>query len=176
MGRGMASLSIDVGMISSILSTVPHRTYCTIVGGVQGCCRLGHICNQVTNECTVAGQQRCPNENFCCGEHPLKSPFLINADGALNQTQATGDTCSRDANNNPRCSSGGTPTLPTPTSQTSLSSSKPGQSGTPATAVSTSTGTSLPTLCRLKATGSRGLLRRRRQPGVHPAAKRRSWF
>ena len=77
MALGTASAPIDLGTITSILSTALHRTYCTTIGGVQGCCMLGHICNQVTNQCTVAGQQKCPNENFCCGEHAFKSPLTL---------------------------------------------------------------------------------------------------
>ncbi|KAF9783293.1 hypothetical protein BJ322DRAFT_144354 [Thelephora terrestris] len=48
-------------------------TYCTTVGGVQGCCLLGHICSQITSQCTVASQQRCPNDNFCCRKHTITS-------------------------------------------------------------------------------------------------------
>ena len=75
-------LPIGVCMMSSMLPTAPHRAYCTTVGGVQGCCKLGHICNRILEECTIGGQQRCPNENFCCGEHALESqlPLSIDAD------------------------------------------------------------------------------------------------
>lgn len=73
--QGMGSLTTSAGMTSLTM----NRTYCTTVGGVQGCCKLGHVCNLVTNQCTVADQQRCPNENFCCRKHPLDShlPFLF---------------------------------------------------------------------------------------------------
>ena len=80
MALGTTSSSVDIGTIQ--FSILPHRTYCTTIGGVQGCCKVGHICNQLANECTIEGQQRCPNENFCCGESTLKSlshvpPFSV---------------------------------------------------------------------------------------------------
>ena len=73
----------DTGMMSSMFPTVSNRTYCTTVGGVQGCCKLNHICNQLSNECTVAGQVRCPNENYCCGMHAFL--LSIDSDGVSDQ-------------------------------------------------------------------------------------------
>ena len=108
-------LPIDVGMMSSILPTVLHRAYCTTVGGVQGCCKLGHVCNQILDQCTANGQKKCPNDNFCCGEHSPKplpsfpsSPMLTRP----KSTQAAGATCYRDVDNYPRCTSRGTSTMP----------------------------------------------------------------
>jgi len=133
-------------------------TYCTTIGGVQGCCKLGHICNQITDQCTVTGQQRCPNDNFCC---------------------PAGDTCYRDANNNPRCSSvalssSSSVSLSTLTSTVSSVSSKPSHSGTVPTPVSDNR--SLQTLCQLKSTNPQGFLSRRRRAPAHPGPKRRGWF
>ena len=98
----------DVGVRTSLtLPTVLPRAYCTTVGGVEGCCKVGHTCTRLLDECAGEGQQRCPDENFCCGERAFKFslPFPHNADGALTQTQAAGETCYRDADGSPRCSS-----------------------------------------------------------------------
>jgi len=179
---GTTSVSVDIGMIQS--SILPHRTYCTVIGGVQGCCKVDHVCNQLANECTIEGQQRCPGENFCCGEHSLKSPLRLHPSPLTsNQIQAAGDRCFRDADGHPKCSStnisvpsSSSSIPPTPTSRSSLSS-KPTQSGTVPTPVSTTS--SRPTMCRLKSdqSSSRGFLSRRRQTPVHPSQhRRRNWF
>lgn len=71
----MASLMNYTGIVYSMIPIVSNSTYCTAIGGVQGCCKIGHICSQIANQCTVVGQVRCPNDNFCCGKHALKSPL-----------------------------------------------------------------------------------------------------
>lgn len=143
-------------------STVTHRTYCTTVGSVQGCCRVGHICNTLVNECTVQVQQRCPNENFCC---------------------PAGDTCYRDANNSPRCSSNNLSAssnisiLPTPTHQSSHSSNpSPTQTGTLATPVPTDGPQQ--SFCRLKPLTSRsqGRIHWWLSPAPKPGSGRRGRF
>lgn len=129
-------------------------TYCTTVGGVQGCCKLGHICSQVTNACTVADQQRCSNDNFCC---------------------PAGDTCYRDANNNPRCSSGTPPASSTLGSGPSsiVSYANPSHSGS--TPTPTSHSSSLQTQCQLRPPTGGSLTRRKRTLG-YSGPKRRGWF
>jgi len=61
-------------------------TYCDTVDGELGCCEIGQICTETSNECSSEGYSPCPNDFYCC---------------------PTGDTCFTDSTGSPSCGTGG---------------------------------------------------------------------
>jgi len=74
--RGTTSPFVNIGMISL---TFLHRAYRMTVGGMQRCCRAGHVCNKIANKCARTDRDvptRTPTVvNASPNRYPISSPY-----------------------------------------------------------------------------------------------------